>query len=295
MLRNDRFGIPLTRIRIRHVVMAAKMISVLVFIFSALQIALKWADYSQSRSTYEEIREIVHDGSSSVLGTLNNDKGMERSVASADKSSNPSANPASADVRKTAAPKERAILPMFIPLLKMNDDTVGWIQIEGTRIDYPIVQAKDNDFYLDHDFKKNRSSGGAIFMDYRNGIDPIDQNTVLYGHHMKDGSMFKDLVKFQDKAFLQNHPTIHLKTKYEDTIWRIFAIYVTDVGFDYTRPQYKSDDDFHLFVDTIKSKAKLPDEWTIGKEERILTLSTCSYDFGNARLVVQAVLDDSSK
>ncbi|RAP75163.1 class B sortase [Paenibacillus montanisoli] len=278
-MRNDRFSITFPRSRIRHAVMALKIISVFVFVFAVLQIALKWADYSKSRSTYQEIRAVANAVS---------DESSESS-----QSSESSVNPVPVEGRKTAAPKERSILPTIIPLLKLNEEAVGWIRIEGTRIDYPIVKAQDNQFYLKHDFKKNRSSGGSIFMDYRNGIDLLDQNTVLYGHRMKDGSMFNDLVKFQDKAFLQKHPTIQLKTKYEVTAWRIFAVYVTDVGFDYTRPQYKSDDDFRLFVDTIKSKAKLPDDWTISKEERILTLSTCSYKFHNARLVVQAVPDTS--
>jgi sortase B len=258
-MNSKRFGFTFAQIRGKHVVNGIRLICVIAFIFSLYQITQYQLESARSQANFQEIREI------------------SRETATTSSSMN-------------AVVKKRAILPFFASLHEMNNETVGWLQIADTRIDYPIVQANDNEFYLDHDFKKNQSRSGTIFMDYRNEVDPLDFNTVIYGHHMKNGTMFKDLVKFQNKAFLQEHPIIHMKTKYEETSWRIFAVYVTDTAFDYIRPEYIYDEDFKLFIDTVKSKAKLSKEWTIDKEARILTLSTCSYAFDNARLVVQAEL-----
>ena len=95
-------------------------------------------------------------------------------------------------------------------LLAINSDCIGWIRIDGTDIDYPVVQAADNTFYLHHNFNQESAICGAIFMDYRNDIDMTREHLILYGHQMKDGSMFKQLNGYKDKDFYKEHPEIIL-------------------------------------------------------------------------------------
>lgn len=92
-------------------------------------------------------------------------------------------------------------------LQKLNKDMAGWLTIADTEIDYPILQSTDNDYYLHHNYKNEKARAGSIFKDYRNTNEFLDKNTIIYGHNMKDGSMFADLRKYLDKDFLAAHPT----------------------------------------------------------------------------------------
>jgi SrtB family sortase len=128
----------------------------------------------------------------------------------------------------------------FIELLEINQDVVGWLHIEGTVIDYPVLQAEDNDFYLRRDWQKNDNIAGSIFMDYRNDILSIQpgSNTIIYGHRMNDGSMFGELIKYESRWNFENHRIIHLDTLYETYEWEIFSAYITDTSFDYIRTEF---------------------------------------------------------
>ena len=115
-------------------------------------------------------------------------------------------------------------------LVAINSDCVGWIQIPGTDINYPVVQAADNEFYLTHNFNRETAACGAIFMDYRNDVDAKAEHLILYGHQMKDNSMFKQLNGYKEEMFYKEHPNISLylhKQKYE---YEITAVYVTNVA-----------------------------------------------------------------
>src|SRR5690625_306291 len=182
------------------------------------------------------------------------------------------------------------ILPKFHSLLEQNSDTVGWIHIPNTVIDYPIVQADDNTCYLDHTFAMEKNKAGAIFMDYRNDVEELDQNTINYGHHMKDGSMFKRLAKFRNEDFLLENKKIVFNSIYEEMEWEIFAVFVTDTDFNYIEPNFSTEDEFQEFIEMVKLKSIMPLEYDITQEDHILTLSTCGYDFDDARIVVQAKL-----
>ena len=182
------------------------------------------------------------------------------------------------------------ILPRFHSLLEQNSDTVGWIHIPNTVIDYPIVQADDNTCYLDHTFEMEKNKAGSIFMDYRNSVEELDQNTIIYGHHMKDGSMFKGLAKFRNEDFLLENKKIVFNSIYEEMEWEIFAVFVTDTDFNYIEPNFSTEDEFQEFIEMVKLKSIIPLEYDITQEDHILTLSTCGYDFDDARIVVQAKL-----
>ena len=183
---------------------------------------------------------------------------------------------------------EENISEKFAPLLEINPEVVGWITIPGTVIDYPVVQTDNNEYYLSHDINGNKSKRGAIFMDYRNTPNGDDKNTILYGHHMRDGSMFKDITKYKDKDFFDQNTTIWFYTLSELTQWEVFSAYVTDTEFNYLRKDFESEEDYLNFINTLKNKSMHNSEVELSKDDKIITLSTCSYEFDDARFVVHA-------
>ncbi|MCM0647301.1 class B sortase [Clostridium swellfunianum] len=182
----------------------------------------------------------------------------------------------------------------FENLQKKNKDIVAWIYIPLTNIDYPIVKGSDNEFYLNHDALKKYSDAGAIFLDYNNKLGKdaktSDKNLTIYGHHMKNGTMFKDLSKFRSKDFLSDNKFIYLDTKYRKETWEIFSVYITPADFNYRQPNFTSTKEYTNFLKSIKSKSIYSTNVQVSANDSILTLSTCSYEFEDARLVVQARL-----
>jgi sortase B len=177
----------------------------------------------------------------------------------------------------------------FRPFREMNDDTVGWLCIPGTKIDYPVVKTTDNLFYLDHNMQKQPSRLGAIFMDYRDQGDGTDRNTILYGHHLpNDPAMFADLIKYKDSSYFRDHRFIQLATLNKDIRWEIFAVYITDPRFDYIQTDFTGADAYRNFLAEIACRSLYATRVTVSAADAILTLSTCTYEFADARLVIQA-------
>jgi sortase B len=183
---------------------------------------------------------------------------------------------------------EPELLPGFEQLLQINEETVGWLSVPNTNIEYPVVQTKDNSFYLEHDFKKEKAENGAVFMDYRNSPDAGDKHNILYGHYTKDGTIFTELRAYRQEAFLRRNPVLTFNTLHEEGQWEIFSVYVTDTKFYYIQTDFRSKRDFADFAKTLKEKSIYSLDVEITGEDRILTLSTCAYDYDDARLVIHA-------
>lgn len=181
-----------------------------------------------------------------------------------------------------------AIMEKYKDILSINKDVVGWINISNTKIDYPVVKTVDNDFYLNHNIYKKPSKAGTIFMDFRNKGIGNDKHTILYGHYMKNGSMLADLHKYKKEDFLLHNPIIKFNTLYEDIEWKIFSIYITSVDFYYIKTDFSSINEYKDFLESIKQKSIFDIHVEVSEEDQILTLSTCSYEFENARLVIHA-------
>jgi len=210
-----------------------------------------------------------------------------------------------ADVRETyyqtSAPKEKKSIeiddeetdrPGFAELLKQNDDVVGWISIDDTKIDYPILHSADNQEYLTEDFNNEESIGGSIFMDYRNDIDSPDRNTIVYGHRMKNGTMFQHLTKFLDKDFFDSHRTFDVETLNGTYEAEIFAVYNTTTDFYYIQTDFEDDADFEQLLAEARKESMYEIDVDVNASDQIITLSTCDYmlDPNDGRLVVQAKL-----
>lgn len=179
-------------------------------------------------------------------------------------------------------------LMKYDQLLEINEDIVGWIKVPNTKIDYPVMQSSDNLYYLDKAINLEKNRAGSIFMDFRNGGDGEDKHTILYGHHMRDGTMFKGLIKYENEDFFNNQSIIQFDTLFEEQKWEVFSAYVTGVGFDYLKTNFNTPDEYKTFLTTIQEKSLFPSDVVLTENDQILTLSTCTYDYSEARLVVHA-------
>lgn len=193
-----------------------------------------------------------------------------------------------------AGPGIGSVRSGFDALLGMNDDVVGWITVDGTQIDYPILQGEDNDAYLTTNFEGRESRAGSIFLDYRNDILSNDLNTVIYGHRMKDGSMFQHLNKYLDEDFFFEHQTFEYDTLFKSYEAEIFAVYPTLTDFNYIETRFDSGEEYSHLIDEIKDRSKFTADVDIAEDDQIITLSTCDYmlDEDHGRLVVHAKLTE---
>lgn len=157
-----------------------------------------------------------------------------------------------------------------------NQDIIGHLKIEGTRINYPVTQYADNDFYLYHDIQKQPHHAGWVFLDRTNSIARPDRNTVIYGHNMMDGSRFRDMLKFTCPDFFATHRYITFDTAYNTQQWEIFAFYRTDISFNYIQTIFPSQNAFGELVAEMKSHSWHDVNVNVTAYDRILTLSTCA-------------------
>lgn len=183
---------------------------------------------------------------------------------------------------------EPQLLPRFVDLLEINPDTVGWIRIPETVIDYPVVQYEDNAYYLERDFNQNYAKAGTLFMDFRMKLDETDRHEIIYGHHMRDGSMFTGLIKYKSQDFFDAHRFVYLDKLYHQETWEIFSAYVTDVEFYFIETNFADDQAWLDFIRLLQEKSTFQTDVALTAQDRVLTLVTCTYEFDNARYVVHA-------
>jgi sortase, SrtB family len=176
----------------------------------------------------------------------------------------------------------------FDSLLAINPDIVGWIRIDDTDIDYPVVQSGDNQYYLNHNAEKQRSQRGAIFMDYRYTDENDNAQLVIYGHHMKDGSMFGELSKYKDAAYYQEHDKIAFEGLKEPATYQIFSVYIygpESRSFEY---EFADAQQYQAYLDTIKRQSLYDTGVEATSDDQLLTLVTCTYEVTDARLIIHA-------
>ncbi len=173
--------------------------------------------------------------------------------------------------------KEEQFKVDFDKLKTINPETIGWIHYNQNKIDYPIVKTKNNSYYLKHAFDKSYNQAGAIFMDYRN-ISFDDQNVILFGHSMLDGTMFGSLSDvFQNGYFdtEENHYILIQNEENENLVYQIFSYYIIEKEEYYITPSFYNQNEFEIFIDTIKKRSIHNFDVEVSKDDKILTLSTC--------------------
>lgn len=173
----------------------------------------------------------------------------------------------------------------FDALREINDDVIAWIYCPDTQINYPVVQGSDNDYYLSHLLDGSYNANGTIFLDCHGAADFSDANNLLYGHHMKSGAMFADLIKYKNPDFYTAHPYMYLFTPQQNYRLELFAGLVVE-----------ADDEIYSSVISMEqlqrcvSRSTFAAQIDIPDRNPVVTLSTCSYEFDDARYVVLAEL-----
>ena len=228
-----------------------KIILYFIIIACLIIIGVKKYNYYKSNKTYDSIREIKNND---IVSDEENNKFND----------------------------------MYEELKSINHDYKFWITLEDTKIDYPVVQGEDNNFYLSNDFYKENSISGTIFLDYKNNLE--DKNLILYGHNMRDGSMFAAINKFKEKDFFDSGK-IKIVTEDEERIYEVFSVFVEDANTINLQSKFNSEEDYIAYINELKKKSYYKKE--IDSDfSNIITLYTCSYEFENARTIVCAVLSE---
>lgn len=247
---------------------------IVIVILSSIKIA-KW--YIESKETTEQIKTILEETPIKEIEDTEKTEIIENNNLEEN-------NPYKDYI------KMNLINVDFKSLNTENSSTIGWIKVNGTDINYPFVQAKDNKYYLNHSFNKTYNNAGWIFMDYRNSIDKLDKNTIIYGHGRSDGTMFGTLKNVLSKDWLNNvnNYVVRMSTEQENTLWQIFSIYRIETTSDYLQTTFNSSDEFKEFSNMIIKRSAFNFNTSVSKNDKILTLSTCFND--KEKMVVHAKL-----
>ena len=177
-----------------------------------------------------------------------------------------------------------------------NEDIKAWIKINDTNVNYPVVQASDNNYYLYRNYKKENSNYGSIFIDSNSNIENPNSNIIMYGHNMKDGSMFKDLLKYADEEYYNNHKYIEFVTNTSSSTYEIIAVFKSRIFYKneknvfryYQCTNLNNEQDYNYYVNNCKELSLYDTGVNAEYGEQIITLITCEYSSENGRMVVVA-------
>lgn len=177
----------------------------------------------------------------------------------------------------------------FDALKEKNNDTVAYLKVNNTNIDYVVVKGQDNDYYLKHNFNKEYNRSGWIFMDYRDKFDGTDKNIIIYGHNTRDGSMFGTLRRVITKDWYSNSDNhiITLVDENEELKYQVFSSYSINVEDYYIKTDFRDDLEFEKFVNVLKKRSVYNYDTFVDARDTILTLSTCTGN-GSKRMVLHA-------
>ena len=256
----------------------ALVLLLLVFGISAFQVGTYFLESYEQAERFDSLAEIKDNARPSEGST---------------KETVPEATFSEADIRA-----ENGMLLEYAEVYELNPDLVGWIRIDGTKIDYPVMQSPDRtDYYLNKDFDRKESVRGCIYIREQCDINKPSDNITIYGHNMLDGSMFAALGDYTKKETWENNPLIFFDTLYEYRTYKIFAVFKTSAnlgaGFSYHKMvDAANEEEFNEFISTIKRLSK-QDFYDTGITpqygDKIICLSTCEYTLDNGRFVVCAM------
>lgn len=250
-------------------------------IYYGLGLYRQWREYRAGEQTYEQLTQYV----------------QTRIPPAPTAQTNPPAetHPPETTVPGEPAPTAEAddtLWPVvdFEALQAINPDVVAWIYLEGTNISYPVVQGGDNSYYVNRMFDGSSNSAGSIFMDYRNSPELTSRNTVLYGHNMRNGTMFHQINLYKEQAFFDQHPTALLMTPEKNYRIEFIAGYVTVMNSDAWKLEFASDEEFSLWLAGAIAQSTFTGTIEPAPQDRVVTLSTCTYEYSDARYVLVGIL-----
>lgn len=166
----------------------------------------------------------------------------------------------------------------FLELREQNPEVVAWIEIPDTQIDYPVMYTDNNDYYLNHTFSGEVNSAGSIFIETLNASDFLDMHTIIYGHNMKNGSMFGGLKQYRTASFLEEHPVIYLDLEDGTHIYQIFSCYETRVDSESYTIGFQPNEVYEEYLEMIKERSAYDTGVDVSVQDYIITLSTCTSD-----------------
>lgn len=241
------------------------------------------SEYKASEDTYAEVQQYIQ---------------LPAAPSAAEEAADPSGSlPAETEstaetAAPTEAPQESIVYPEvdFDSLLAVNKDVVAWIYVEDTKINYPVLQGDDNRYYVSTLIDGRDNSAGSIFMDYRNHADLSDRHTILYGHNMKNGTMFADICSYRTQEYYDAHPIGLIMTPEQNYCFDIVAGYVASLADPAWQLEFVSDEDALQWLEDSIARSSFTSRVQPELGDRIITLSTCSYEFNEARFVLVGVI-----
>lgn len=241
-----------------------------VFLFSGYMLISNMAKNKVAADAYQELRTEFQSSQGSVIPTAQVEPAEE-------------AKP----LPELPSEFSQPVISMdFSDLKEINPEIVGWIKGEGTGIDYPVMQADNNSYYLKHLYNGEYNDSGSIFMDYRCSADFSDKNTVLYGHHMRNSTMFGDLEKYRDQEFYEDNPTITVFTPEGDYLIELISGTVEDGTYEFVRFDLENNDSFLNYMEGLRSRSTFISDVEVQIDDQIIALCTCTYEWNNARYMV---------
>ena len=260
----------------KKTIMIALIILLLaVFIFSSWKIVDALLEYRKGVQTYEALAQYVAFPETTPTAAQTPTSPIEEVQMNIEESTAESIFP-SVDFRALQA---------------LNEDVIGWIYIPDTQVNYPVLQGDDNDDYLYHLLTGEYNSSGSIFLDAEVAGDFSSPNSPIYGHNMKNGTMFKDITGYKKQEFFDAHPTALLLTPEKNYFVHLFSGYVTDSWGDAWDKEF-TDSEFEEWLQAAKEKSRFTSDVVPTIQDKILTFSTCTYDTHDARFIVHGVLEE---
>ncbi len=266
------------------------LVFVVVFLVSGFFLGRYWLRSRQSQQQFDELTQLMEQARP-TMPQIPQQEDLPEQTAASEEGTEPASELVSVIDPKTGETVQ--ILPEYVPLYERNSDLVGWIAIPDTNINYPVVQSPDRpDHYLYRDFYGEDSTHGCIYAREACNVQTPSDNVVIYGHRMKDGSMFNNLLHYEKQSYYEAHKYIQFDNLQEHHVYEIMAVFktvATASGFDY-----------HLFVDAFdeadfddfvaQCKAMSLYETGVSAEygDKLITLSTCEYSQDNGRMVIVA-------
>lgn len=260
--------------------------------FAGYQLVVELQEYAVGERVYNDLSQYIQIPSTVPPETIEPTAATTENDPPLENETHPPAMEVTEPLKPTRAPQEQIAWPVvdFVALQKINPDVVAWIYIPDTNINYPVVQGTDNDYYLNHLADGTWNKAGSIFIDYRNDSDFSDRNTVLYGHNMRNLSMFAQITNYVSQDYYEAHPYAMIMTPDGNYLLKFFSGYVTDVNGAAWKRDFSTDSEYSLWLDRLIEKCYFACEVLPTTSDRVVTLSTCTYEFENARFVLHGVL-----
>lgn len=257
-----------------------------IFGFSAWKVWGIWQEYRAGEKVYTQMGQYISLPEPTETTAVTQPQPVDPKVEASEPQQLPTESEEPADT----------VWPVvdFDALKEINSDVVGWIYIPDTNVNYPIVQGWNNDMYLHRLMTGEYNSAGSIFLDAQVSADFSAQNNPIYGHNMKNGSMFAGIMEYRDQSFYDAHPVALLMTPEGNYTVRIFASYETDAWDDSWNTEF-TEAEFASWLNRLQRRTYIATDVRPNTQDRILTFSTCAYDMADARFLVHGILEEAKE